>query len=103
MNSRNWMPLMEALAADMNQELREAGAQITSVSGDERQGFRFEYTSGNTIGSAAIRPLEFPDLQQQPPKCVRGNQVTARLQVSIREEWFKERPGLISVRVSDMH
>jgi len=84
------MPLMTAAAVDLTKELHQGGAELTSVSGDARQGFRFEYTSGNTIGSATIRPLEIPDLQQPRPKCMRGKEETARLQVAIREEWFKE-------------
>jgi hypothetical protein len=95
----NWMPLMNAVAANMTDELRRAGADLISVSGDERQGFRYEYISGNTMGTAEIRPLEIPDLQQQRPKCMRGNEATARLQVTIREEWFKEKPGLMRVSV----
>jgi hypothetical protein len=98
----NRMPLMTTLAADMTKELRQAGAEVTSVSGDERQGFRFEYVSGNTIGSATINPLEIPDQQQKPSRCMRGDEATARLKVTIREEWFKEKPRLISVRVSDI-
>ena len=95
----NWMPLMNAVAANMTDELRRTGADLISVSGDERQGFRYEYISGNTMGTAEIRPLEIPDLQQQRPKCMRGNEATARLRVTIREEWFKEKPGLMRVSV----
>jgi hypothetical protein len=80
--TENWMPLMMALAADVTKEFRQAGAEVTDVSGDARQGFRFEYVFGNTIGSAVILPLETPDRQQQRPKCMRGNEQTARLQVT---------------------
>jgi hypothetical protein len=96
---QNWMPLMRALASDIAEKLRESGAEVVDASGDPRQGFRFQYTSGNSVGNAEIAPLDIPDPSQTPPFCLRANETTVRLRVTIREEWFKTKPGLIRISI----
>lgn len=100
---QNWMPLMTSVADDLTAQLAARGAQIQDISGDAREGFRFQYTVGNTFGSAVIDPLVIPDttIHGRP---LYPQDTPARLRIRINEEWFKGKPGLITMKVTaDIH
>ena len=94
-----WMPLMDSLAKDLADQLRVSGANVLDVAGDARDGFRLQYKSGNTVGSATIAPLEITD-PGHPPQRLTQDQIPVHCKVDIHEEWFREKPGLITLKVS---
>lgn len=95
----DWMPLMESLAKNLADQLRASGAEIRDTAGDARRGFRLQYTLGNTVGYATVTPLDVID-PTHPPRHLTPDQIPVRCRVNIHEEWFRVKPGLITVRVS---
>jgi hypothetical protein len=100
--AKNWMPLMSRLAHDVASQLTTQGSTILDQTGDARDGFRFDYTVGNTFGTVTIRPMEIID-----PRSVTGetgilpDEQAVRMHISIHEQWFKTKPGVITLEVTD--
>ncbi len=97
--TENWMPLMNALRDDVSAQLAANGAQILSQSGDARDGFRFEYKLGKSIGTLTILPLEkTPLIHRATPLCKGLVDVTPHIEQT--ETWFSKEPSTITASVN---
>ncbi len=92
---------MTALNNDAYQQLVANGAQILSQSGNPRDGFRYDYKLGKSIGTLTILPLAItaPSLiHRREPLPVGTVDVTARIEQ--REMWFPKEPETIQIQAS---
>ena len=87
---------MSAMSGDVSAQLLRCGAQILSQSGEARDGFRFDYKLGMTLGSVVISPLKIISVKSGSTENLR-----VAVDVSIEEKHFHEEPGLTTVRVSE--
>ena len=105
MKPEKWMPLMNGLRGDLEQQLTNSGAQILSEAGSPRDGFHFQYRIGNSFGSVAILPLSLTSpstIHRNMPLPEGMLDVTARIQQG--EEWFPKPRGTIqSMVTSSIH
>src|SRR5260370_42343824 len=86
---------------DAYQQLVANGAQILSQSGNPRDGFRYDYKLGKSIGTLTILPLAItaPSLiHRREPLPVGTVDVTARIEQ--REMWFPKEPETIQIQAS---
>jgi len=98
MQSKNWMPFMNALRDDASAQLVVNRAQILSQSGDPRTGFHFEYKLGNRLGALTISPLQADSLIHRATPLGRGL-LDVRAKIEQTETWFPKEPSTISLSV----
>jgi hypothetical protein len=101
MRSDKWTPLMTALNNDAYQQLVANGAQILSQSGNPRDGFRYDYKLGKSIGTLTILPLAITSpslIHRREPLPVGTLDVTARIEQ--KETWFPKEPGSMQIQAS---
>lgn len=102
MRPEKWTLLMHALQDDVHSQLVGSGAQILKQSGDDRDGFHFEYKLGNSVGTLTIFPLRIDSaIHRAMP--IRPGLVDTDARIEQSETWFPKPPGLIAVRVNDKH
>jgi len=100
--AQDWMPMMTALDDDIASHLARQGAKILNRSGDPRDGFRTQYTVGNTFGDVVVEPLKLVDAASLAARSTLSpGEVTVSLRIAIHEKWFKSRPGLITIEVTN--
>jgi hypothetical protein len=102
--SKDWMPLMIALEQDLSSQLSRQGAEILSENGDPRDGYRIQYQVDKSFGEVAVEPLNLISAASLagPQAILPDDEQAVDVRITILEKWFKSKPGIISVRVSDL-
>ena len=103
-NSRDWMPLVVALDNDLLSQLSQEGAQIMGETGDPREGYRIEYQAEKTFGDVVVEPLKLISVASVSGAraVLPDDEQAVGVRITIQEKWFKAKPGIISVRVSNL-
>ena len=81
--------LMAAVRQDLKSKLAGEGAQIVSEIGNAREGFRFDYSAGQSKGSAVIDPLMIVDAESVTGPGFRPGEIGIILRLQITETWYK--------------
>lgn len=79
--------LMNALVEGVSLQLKSAGAQIISESGNTREGIQFVYIAGPSTGIIRIEPPS-PTIHHQIPR-VCPNEVSVSVNIEINEKWTR--------------
>lgn len=88
------LPLMNALAHDLDAQLARYGASILSTSGDSIAGFHVTYRVGKNVGSVFIHPLVTNQmLNGNGPPSKQVPEMIATIEVS--EKWFPQEAASI--------
>jgi hypothetical protein len=99
--AKDWTPLMSTLRDDISSQLVLRGAQILDQTGNAREGFKFQYKSGKTLGEVNVEPLKIVDAASIAGRSgICKGEVAVELRVSVQEKWFKKEPGVIAVKMS---
>ena len=102
--SRDWMPLMTALEQGLTSQLLQQRAEILGQTGDPREGYQIQYQAGNSVGEIAIEPLKIISVTSVsgPKASLPDDEQAIDLRITIQEKWFKSKPGIITVKVSNL-
>jgi hypothetical protein len=94
---------MIALEQDLSSQLSRQGAEILSENGDPREGYR-KYQVDKSFGEVAVEPLNLINAASVagPRSRLPDDEQEVDVRITILEKWFKSKPGIISVRVSDL-
>ena len=85
---------MTAVQRDLEDRLRLAGLQIVAEKGDSREGFEFEYETGNIKGSVRVEPLVTEDPRSAAGKAAAQlGQAAVKLHFRISETWHRAPDG----------
>jgi hypothetical protein len=102
--SRDWMPLMLALDDDLSSQLSRRGAEILTHTSEPRDGYHAQYQADNSVGEVAVEPLRLISLASVsgPRAILPDDEQAVDLRITIREKWFKTKPGMITAKVSSL-
>lgn len=105
--AKDWTPLMRALGEDVSSQLAARGVQILDQTGDPREGFKFRYRSGKTLGAVNVESLKIIDpetaighLTSGRPNTICPGEVAVELRVSVQEKYFKKEPDPITAKLT---
>lgn len=80
--------LMVAVNNDISQRLLLNGARILNQSWTPSIGFRYQYATGNSIGSLTVQPLSPGAIRRNMP--LPSGLEDVSLNIDVREQWFPE-------------
>jgi len=86
----SWMPLMNALRDDAQQQLANNGAEVLSQSGNPQDGFRFDYKITQSTGSLRILPVATSSGVQRNMPLPQGME-DATVKIEQTERWFPQK------------
>jgi hypothetical protein len=102
--SSDWMPLLLALDDDLSSQLSRQGAEILTHTGEPRDGYNTQYRTDKSLGEVVLEPLRLISVTSLsgPRAILQDDEQAVDLRITIREKWFKTKPGMITVKVSSL-
>jgi len=92
--SANAHRAMTAVQRDLEDRLRLADSQMIAEKGDPREGFEYEYETGNIKGSIRVEPLVIEAPASAAGKAAfQLGQAAVKLHIRISETWYKTPDG----------
>ena len=79
--------LMTALSDDVSCQLALAGARVLGKGGEPDGGFKYEYTSGNSVGSISVHPPGPADIRRNLG--LPGGLEDITLKIELKETWTR--------------
>jgi hypothetical protein len=75
----------------MTLQLNAKGAQILDQTGNAREGFKFQYKLGKTLGDVNVEPLEIPSATALTSRLSRKDEVAVHSKLTVSEKMVQER------------